>query len=234
LIESGWQIKQLHREIMLSATWQQSTRRDGKSVELDPRNRLLWRANRRRMEAEAVRDSLLVVSGDLDHRMGGTLLTTPNRKYVTSTANVNPVVYESHRRSLYLPVVRSALYEVFQAFDFADPSALTGKRQSTTVAPQALFMMNSRFVSERARSLAQRLLDDNTLDDRDRIQQLYLDCYARPARPHEVQRALDFVDKYSSRATGGGEVRDASDIRLKAWQSLCRAVVAANEFIFVE
>ena len=125
---------------------------------VDPENRLLWRFHRQRLEVEPMRDALLFVSGQLDETTGGTLLPTANRAYVTSTANVNPAIYTSRRRSIYLPVVRSALFEVFTAFDFADPSTLNGQRDQTTVAPQALFMMNSEFVLSQSRSLAERLL----------------------------------------------------------------------------
>ncbi|MGD9856804.1 MAG: DUF1549 domain-containing protein, partial [Planctomycetaceae bacterium] len=136
-VESGWSIKAMHRLLMLSSTYQMSTQYDAGAATQDPENRLWWRRNRRRLEAEAIRDAILAASGNLDLTMGGSLLPTENRKYVTSTANVDPVTYQSNRRSLYLPVVRSAVYDVLQAFDFADPSVLSGQRRSTTVAPQA-------------------------------------------------------------------------------------------------
>ena len=102
-------MKSMHRLILLSSVWQQSIDVDAPTFERDPENRLLGRMNRRRLEAEAIRDSLLAVAGALEESMGGTLLPTKNRAYVTSTANVDPVVYVSDRRSIYLPVVRSAL-----------------------------------------------------------------------------------------------------------------------------
>ena len=118
----------MHRLIMLSSTYQMSTTYDAQAAAQDPENRLLWRRNRQRLDAESIRDSLLFVAGNLDLSMGGSLLPTENRKYVTSTANVNPVVYDTQRRSTYLPIVRSALYEVFQAFDFADPAVLLRRK----------------------------------------------------------------------------------------------------------
>jgi hypothetical protein len=108
-VNSGWSMKSMHRLILLSSVWQQSIDVDAPTFERDPENRLLGRMNRRRLEAEAIRDSLLAVAGALEESMGGTLLPTKNRAYVTSTANVDPVVYVSDRRSIYLPVVRSAL-----------------------------------------------------------------------------------------------------------------------------
>ena len=231
-VEGGWSIKAMHRTIMLSASYQMSTAYNQRAARGDPENRLLWRMNRRRLEAEAVRDSILALAGSLDLTMGGTLLPTANRKYVTSTANVDPVVYTPNRRSIYLPVVRSALYDVFQAFDFADPSVLSGKRASTTVAPQALFMMNSELVSAQTKALAARLLADANLDDTQRLRQLFELSYARPATQAETERALDYVTRYAA----GQQARkqSAEESRLRAWQSLCRVVIASNEFVYVE
>jgi hypothetical protein len=108
-IHGGWSIKAMHRVILNSAVWHQSTSWNEAAAFVDPENRLLWRMNRRRLEAEAVRDSLLAIGGDLDATMGGSLLPTENRKYVTSTANINVEVYNTPRRTIYLPVVRSAI-----------------------------------------------------------------------------------------------------------------------------
>jgi len=151
---------------------------------------------------------------------------------VTSTANVNPVVYDSQRRSIYLPVVRSALYEVFQAFDFADPSVTGSKRETTTIAPQALFMMNSQLVAEQAQALASSLLEDPALDDAGRVRRIYELCYSRPPSPEDTQRALHYVARYiSAQEDRPGEKDDA---RVRAWHSLVRAIVASNEFVYVE
>ena len=241
--EQGWSLKNLHRQILLSSTWQMSTQFDPVAAEKDPENRLWWRINRRRLEVEALRDSILAVAGTLDSNMGGSLLPTPNRAYVTSTANINPVVYDPPRRSLYLPVVRSALYDVFQAFDFADPSVQSGKRDTTTVAPQALFLMNSELVLKQTREMARRLLEPAELPDTARVTELYQRALGRSPRPSEVERALAFLGRYSLAAadstggTGAGTTPVAPSMvatRERAWQALCRAVLASNEFIYVE
>ena len=231
-VKSGWSMKSLHRMILLSSVWQQSIGVDAETFERDPENRLLGRMNRRRLEAEAIRDSLLAVAGSLEESMGGTLLPTKNRAYVTSTANVDPVVYVSNRRSIYLPVVRSALFDVFQAFDFADPSVLNGKRQSTTVAPQALFMMNSQFVAEQSRRMAERLFVEEPSDDVTRVTRAWQLSYSRPPSSDEVTFSLKYVDAYSGQYKL--KFPDRSDVELRSWQSLCRAMMAANEFLFVE
>jgi hypothetical protein len=169
--------------------------------------------------------------GCTDLRMGGSLLQIENRQYVTSNNNRNYDKYESQRRSLYLPVVRSALYEVFQAFDFADPSVPNGDRATTTVAPQALFMMNGKLVLEQTKQLARRLLDQ-PLADVERVRQAYETAYGRLPSGHETTRALAFVQQVEDLLAS--HQSRAQERRLLAWQSLCRVLLASNEFIYVE
>ena len=259
--QNEWSVKLLHRQLVTSATYRMSTTHDATAALVDPENRLLWRFHRQRLEVESLRDALLFVSDRLDETPGGTLLPTANRAYVTSTANVNPAVYNSLRRSIYLPVVRSALYEVFTAFDFADPSTLNGQRDQTTVAPQALFMMNSEFVLHQSRSLAERLLtrsylarrmdassvrDPNATDGRgvhptsdsttnteaSRIHELYELAYSRPPTATEVSRGAAYLDRLRTTLNQSGVA--SSEVDAKSWTSLCRAVLAANEFVYVE
>lgn len=231
-VRSGWSIKALHRRIMLSSTYRMSTQFSPQAAEVDPDNTLLWRFNRQRLDAETLRDSILAVSDQLDLQMKGSLLPTENRKYVTSTANVDPVVYDSRRRSIYLPVVRSALFDVFQAFDFADPNVSQGKRETTTVAPQALFLMNSQFVAEQSQRCAHTLLSDSSRSDSERVQELFRKSIGRTASEAEVERALIFLSQYSCKQGEGS--MELEESRRKAWQSLCRAVWSTNEFIYAE
>ena len=231
-VDSGWSIKELHRTIMLSSAYQMSTAFDPQAMAVDPENKHWWRFNRRRMEAEGIRDSILAVSAQLDLSMGGSILPTANRAYVTSTANVDPVAYQTNRRSIYMPVVRSALYEVFQAFDFAEPSVPAGKRQSTTVAPQALFMMNSKIVADATRALAEQLLENESSDNAARVAAAYRTAYGRTPAEAELQRALSFVEAYTKSLIAKETAPD--EARVKAWQSLCRVILSANEFIYVE
>ena len=230
-VEQGWSLKKLHRLIMLSSTYQMSTAYNDAAAQQDPENRLYWRMNRQRLEVEEIRDALLAVGGALEDTMGGSYLGTENRKYVTSTANVNPVVYQNNRRSIYLPVVRSALYELFQAFDFADPSVLNGRRDQTTVAPQALFMMNSALVLDQSKRLATQLLGQTELDAEGRLKVLYVKAYGRPPSAVEVQRDLSYLDRFRKLA---GDKIPAAELESRAWLSLCRAILAANEFLYVE
>jgi hypothetical protein len=230
--ECGWSLKNLHRLIVLSNTYRMSSRYDARAARVDPGNALHWRNDRRRLDAEEIRDSILAVSGGLDRTMGGSLLNFKEREYVTSTANADPVNYRANRRSVYLPVIRSALYDVYTAFDFGDPSVMNGDRPTTTVAPQALFIMNSPLVLERTRALAAELLAVPELDDAGRVRRLYERCFSRPATPAEVSRSLDLVARAQS-AWAASEA-DATKRRERAWQSLCKALLATNEFVYVD
>ncbi len=230
-VASGWSIKAMHRLIVLSNAYQMSTTFNPRAAEVDPENRLLWRMNRRRLEAEEIRDALLAASGRMDLAMGGSMLTFGNHTYVTSTASKNGVDYQSPRRSVYLPVVRSSVYEVFSAFDFADPSTSIGKRPSTTVAPQALFMMNSDLMLAESRALAESLLSDGA-DDAARVTTIYQKALARPATDHEIERAVRFVNEYQAELAGDNVAE--ADARLRAWQALCRTIMASNEFAYLD
>jgi hypothetical protein len=231
-VESGWSIKAMHRLIMLSSTYQMSTSYDERAASADPENRLHWRHNRHRLEAEALRDGILAVSGRLDLRMGGTLYPGGNRAYVIGYPNTTYDKYDFDRRSVYLPVMRSDVYAVFQAFDFADPSTASGERAATTVAPQALFLMNGKIVQEQTHHLAAGLLADTKLDEAGRICEIYERAYSRPPTDREKARALDFV-RHCEEALATEKI-DATERRLRSWQSLCRVILAANEFIYVE
>ena len=222
----------MHRLLLGSATYRQNTELNSTAAIADPENRLLWRFQRQRMDVEVLRDSLLRLSDQLDETPAGSLLPTANRNYVTSTANVNPAVYNSNRRSIYLPVVRSALYEVFTAFDFADPSTLAGQRDQTTVAPQALFMMNSAFVLDQVQSLSGQLLKRSDLDSSARIRMMYVMAYGREPSEAEVSRAVGYLDRITSSLNPSGNA--SSDVELRAWTSLCRVILSANEFLYVE
>ena len=128
------------------------------------------------------------------------------------------------------------MYDVLQAFDFADPSTLEGNRASTTVAPQALFMMNGEPVTESAIALAKSLLDQSEPDDNARVQAAYIAVLGRPAENHEIERALRLiaaVERQLSTAKSSSETTPAA-VRQSAWQSLCRILLASNEFIYVE
>jgi hypothetical protein len=209
-----------------------STAYDAEAALADPENRLLWRMNRRRLEVEAIRDSMLFVSGKLDRSMGGSLLGTRNFEYVTNDQSRNQAQYDTPRRSVYLPVIRNAVFDVFQVFDFGDPSFLNGKRSSTTVAPQALFLLNGQFVLDQARTFAEGLLADDGAAPSGQIRSAYLRAYGRPASAEEVAEAQDFIKRYEERLAA--REPEAAKRRLLAWQGFCQLLFASSEFVYVD
>jgi hypothetical protein len=149
--------------------------------------------------------------------------------------------YRSKRRSLYLPVIRSGLYDLFQIFDFADPSVVTGSRDNTTVAPQALYLMNSDLVRTSAQHLADRLLSqasggreppvDAACDNESLVQEAYERLYGRLPSHAEVARALDFLERYTKELPDSD---GSKEMHHEAWQAWCRVLLASNEFLYVE
>ena len=131
---------------------------------------------------------------------------------------------------MYLPVIRSALYELYQVFDFAEPSVLNGKRDTTTLATQALFMLNSQLVAEQAGDMALGLLAADG-DDAARVRRVFQTTLQREPTSSEVARALEFVQRFDAAAETGGT---PAERRLAAWRGFCRAQLASSEFLFVE
>jgi mono/diheme cytochrome c family protein len=232
-VGSGWSVKALHRLIVNSATYRMSTRPDPAAAAADPENRLRWRFDRRRLEAEEVRDAVLAVSGGLDRAMGGTRLEVKNHAYVNSTVSLTRAgIYDVGLRSVYLPVIRSGLYSVFQAFDFADPSTSAGLRVPTTVPSQALFFLNDGLVLKASNSWARRLLARSDLDDAGRVRLMYDSAYNRPPTAAETARALDYLGRFASLLAGRGVPTTGRPAA--AWSALAQGTLAASEFITVD
>lgn len=224
-ISTGWSIKAMHREMMLSATYQMSSDYNAKAAEADPENVLLWRMPRRRLEGEAIRDAIMSTSGALSHdHPGGTILSYKDRQYVANTAKGSTVDYDRPIRAVYVPVLRSSLYEVFQAFDLPDPASSNGDRDSTVVAPQALFMMNSSVMLKHSRRLAEFLLAQKDLDDSARIRLAYERALSRPPTPGEIDKAQTFIAQIQP---------DWANDPVKAWQSFAKSLLSSNEFIYL-
>ena len=228
--EFGWSIKQMHRLILLSSTYQMRSEFNSDAYEKDPENRLMWKFARRRLTAEELRDTILTLGTTLDASMHGQRLPNKNRDYVTGTSSKQGT-YDFTCRSVYLPILRSAVYDVFQAFDFPDPSVLNGKRAATTVAPQALFLMNGDIVLRESRRMAHNLLNEK-LDDESRIRSAYLHAFARQPKTSEVANGIGFIREYE-RALASEAIEDPVERRLRAWQGFCRVLMASNEFVYL-
>lgn len=227
-VREGWSIKRLHRMILLSSTYRQASspasQQRAAAVKVDIDNRLLWRQNRRRLEVEPLRDNLLAVAGLLDTKIGGRVFKFPNGERVTDDQSANKALasYESHRRAIYLPVIRVATYSMFGVFDLSDPSRPIASRGSSVVSPQALFMMNSDLVKEAAAGFAERLLTGDAQDAAAMIDDAYRLAYGRSPTKAERQLSLSYL--------GAG----AHLPRETLWRDYCQSLMAASEFIYVD
>ncbi len=205
-VAGGWSIKALHRAILLSRVYGQASADRPGCRQVDPENTLLWRMNRRRLDFEATRDALLAASGRLDRAVGGTSmpdLTAPG----------------STRRTLYASVDRLNLPSLFRTFDFPDPNATSPRRDDTTIAPQALFLMNHPFVLESARALEHRPEVTSETDLTRRVERLYRFLYGRGPTVEEVELAGKYL------AEGRAAVPR---------ERYVHALMMANEFLFVD
>lgn len=230
-IAGGWSIKDTHRLIMSSSAYQMSSTYDAAAAAVDPGNRLHWRIDVQRLESEEIHDALHAVAGTLDRTPGGSLLHVANRAYLFDHTSKDGTKYDSPRRALYLPIVRNNLYDFYQLFDSPDGTVLNGDRESTTVAPQALFMLNSDLVAQSSERLAESLLARHDADDPLRLAALYLLVYARPPSDTERNRDLILLDKFE--AAAANQEPDPAKRRRQAWARLCHVLLAANEFIYL-
>jgi hypothetical protein len=225
-VSNGWSIKHMHRLIMNSATYRQGSQFTASITEPESENRLLSRFPVRRLEAEAVRDSLLAVTGELDRAVGGSLFKSENKKRVT----MSPVdsVYDSYRRSVYLPSVRVRSYQMFSIFDVSDSGQHVARRSQTMVAQQALFLLNNPFVIERAKELAKHV-SKRPIGFDQQTDRLHLLLFGRPTTDGERSTlAAAFTELLAAanterQAAGAGE--------LFAWQHIIHTMLCSNEFI---
>jgi hypothetical protein len=216
LMQDGWSLKRVHRLIMQSRTYQQASRDRPDCREIDPENRLLWRFNRRRLDLEAMRDTLLFVSGRLDATLSGRPVDVVS----------DP---KSTRRTVYGLVDRQSLPAVFRAFDFGSPDLSAERRPRTTVPQQALFSMNAPLVIEQAKALASLAEPAPTHHAEEHIAALYRLVLARPPDAQEVDSARRFlVDQspYSERGKGHSQ--------LGRMQQLAQVLLMTNELVFVD
>jgi hypothetical protein len=225
----NWSVKQLHRRIMLSATYQQDSsgrspgpQSAGRNPQAsDPENRFLSHMNRQRLDLEALRDSLLYVAGGLDETRGG-------RAVEITTAPYSP------RRTIYGFIDRQNLQGLFRTFDFASPDATSPQRYQTTVPQQALFMLNSPFVIEQARRLAARSEVAGAADPAERLRQLYRLAYGRAPAADELALGLRYVKEAEGAAVPVSQPAPEAANRLAPWEQYAQILLMSNEFIFVD
>jgi hypothetical protein len=244
-VDEGWSLKKMHRLLLLSSVYLESSASNPRFAQIDPNNRLLWRANIRRLEFEALRDSLLAIGGDLDQTMYGRPVDIEKEPFST-------------RRSIYGRVDRSDVAEVLINFDFANPDLETGRRHETTVPQQALFLMNSPLVIEQAKRLVALPEFTACTNETARVDFLYERIYQRPPSADETSLGLDFVANAPEKVAEAPPVveqvstegrrfpvgqfaqqrrRAGNNMRrrepLKAWEEYAHALLQANETSFV-
>jgi hypothetical protein len=235
LVEGGWKLKRIHKLIMLSAAYKQSSRVENeRAAAIDPDNTLLWRQNLRRLEAEALRDSLLAISGQLNLKMGGRGFFPVLSKEVLSTQSVpgrgwdNSPKDEQHRRSVYIFVKRTLGVPLLETFDAASPDTSTAARNTTTIAPQALMLLNSTFMEECANACADRLMKEVTGSAPDaQVQRLFRLALARDPSQEELKTAVAYLER-------SRQVDNTSGSQRRALARLCKVVLNLNEVVYVD
>jgi len=211
--ELGWSVKAMHRELLLSAAWQQSSLQTEAGMAIDADNRYLWRMNRRRLDVESWRDALLAVSGRLDRQQGG--------------PSTNLADDGNNRRTVYAFVSRHELDNMLRLFDFPDANITASTRSETTVPQQQLFVINSPFMLNQARAFAARLQSEAGDDAGARIVLAFRLAFARVPTDDELQLGLAFVG-----AEDSAELRDGTS--LNRWERYAQILLASNEFMYLD
>jgi hypothetical protein len=218
LVRGGWKLKRLHRLMLLSQTYRQASRPVPAALKKDAENRLLWRINPRRLDAEAVRDSVLAVSGELNPQIGGpgfrdwTVKSQGNNEIYTLFDAVGP---EFNRRTLYRMVVRAGTHPLLDALDCPDPSVATPRRTVTTTPLQALSLLNNAFMERNARKWAERMQCEVTKDTPGQIARAYRLAFGREATSEEIRYGTRFAAQYGL-------------------DQFCLVLFNTNEFLYVD
>ncbi len=227
----GWKLKRIHKLVMTSAAYRQSSRRTPRGEAADPENRLLWRMNVRRLEAEAIRDSMLATGGNLNVKMFGPpvpVMADEVGQYVVGKENLDgegkvgppiPLHGEEFRRSVYVLARRSRPLSMLEAFDAPEMEPNCEARSFSTVAPQALMLMNNGFVLAQAEQFAKRVRREAGDDAALRIDRAWRLAYARGPRTEEAKEAMEFLSKTAGPA---------------ALTRFCQALLSSNEFLYVD
>ena len=218
-VSDGWSTKSLVRQIVLSRTYRLSSVASPEQAKSDPENQLFGHAARRRLDAESLLDAILTASGQIDLQTGGSTIRPGTAADYGYQASIT-------RRAVYWPVLRNALPELFEVFDFPDPSMVFGRRNTSTVAPQALFLMNGPLVQDQAKRAAIRLLSEIQEDDASRVDLTFRRLLGRFPSDAERTTALKYVQVESSSA-------DIKEQQLQRWTQLLQAVMGSVDFRYV-
>ena len=227
-VESGWSVKAMHRLILSSKTWQLSSAFDEVNAAKDTGNTLYWRHDRRRLDAEAIRDALLSASGTLNRQRPGGHPFPPISEWRWTQHNQFKAVYDTPHRSVYLMTQRLQRHPFLALFDGPDTNTTTEQRPTSTVPQQALHLMNSAEMQKLAEAFAKRLLGAGSTNG-ERVRLAYALCYARPATDAEIAHANAYIHQYVEAAR-----RPGADPEHTAWTSYARILLSANEFVYID
>ena len=241
-VEDGWSMKRMHRRIMLSNVYQESSAAQTEAAQIDPDNKLMWRFERRRMEGEAIRDSMLFVSGLLNPKMGGPGVFPPlpdgvtrGSKYLGWPTEKNAA--DGNRRSVYVFVKRNLRYPLFEAFDFPDTHESCARRFATVNPTQPLALMNDELVRGWATALASRVLNDQGLVPEQQVERAFRIVFNRAPKDEERKTILEFLDtqaaEIGARTAKPTTATGMDSARAAAFVDLCQALLNSNEFVYV-
>jgi len=230
-IESGWSIKSLHRQMLLTRAYQLSSEDQPAGLAADPSNRWLWRYSRRPLDAETIRDAMLAVSGRLDLSPAPVHPFPPVESWGFTIHNPFHAVYDSDRRSIYLMVQRNRRHPFLALFDAADPNFSAAERLPTTTPTQTLFLMNSPFVHAQSEGFARRLLAVQG-DDAARMKVALEMALGRSSTEAEVAQAQTFVEAYRQKLAARGT--PAAEQPVLAWGALARVMLTSNAFLYID
>ncbi len=224
-IENGWSLKRLHKQILLSSTYQQSSAYRATAAQADPQDKYLWRYPRRRLEAETIRDEMLAVSGRLNPKMGGPGVFPPLPDGLTTRGGwkKDEDPSEANRRSVYIFVRRNTRYPMLESFDMPDTHESCGRRNMTVTPTQSLALLNSTVVLGWARAFASRVANDQGLTPETQVERAYKLAFGRSPAIDERRAALEFLQK-QDRLTGKHET---------ALADLCHVLMNSNEFLYL-
>jgi hypothetical protein len=230
-VEGGWSIKAMHRLIMLSHAYRLASARDAETVQKDPNNELLAAFSRQRLDAEAIRDTLLALGGTLDLAPGGAHPFPPQTEWEFTQHKPFKAVYETNKRSVYLMTQRIQRHPYLAIFDGADPSVSTPARTASTTPLQALYLLNDPFLHEQSRRFAERILAER-FDDSARLQHAYTIAFCRLPASDESVEALHFLSTAREKLAQCGTSPEKLDA--EAWQALVRVLLRLNEFVYLD
>lgn len=234
-MKDGWSIKKLAKDIVMSRTYRLAARHDAKSFTEDPDNTLFWRANKRRLEAEQLRDAILAVSGKLDlyPQEGSPICRMGEGREGLMRLYSGGLQQVAYTRSVYLPIVRDQLPEALSLFDFADPNLVTGNREETNVPSQGLYLLNNPYVLALSDDFARRVYASSQ-DGTARITNAYWIAYGRPPTAQEIQATRTFFNNYQlDAANAKSSPKGGRDISMFAWSAFCQALMASAEFRYL-